>query len=658
MELKRTDGIDSSAIDEGLNQNFSMPNFIRLFEIGRIVIDNKGTSVPDFDLQAVFNVNKEKEIAEMILTNLLKCGIQGYINWYDEQSQGDIIEKIFNKIILKQFKQKYMKLISQNYNNCFQNSVFNTIDLMCSIFQFLEWNFMFHQYVYCDLSACSLVNSHWLIASWNPNSVYHIKLTELIKGTSKCNAKNNYNYKFMSKNSSKWQRVFNAKNVDIHFMVHDIINIVKDQYILSKISMMKNIQRLNFSCEKNYDSLMPLLEVIHDKCGQTIRQYDWDCRIQTSQLFAGTPVKLISAAEIRITNTYFPIIWTNECHTLKFDNLTVDSKWCNYIIDNCDCGGVKSLYIDISSNDTITHGLLNKLLSKFNNVESLDLLIAAKNFRHQMAILNWLHSNLKQDELKLGLVVTCDLKQDDYFKLCQTIDNYDIKILSLCCDIENSVGVSQRVLLNRLIQHKYLQHLGLVNHDMDAFESWRLVIDTLSMYEDSCDVVNCNTVNLNEKDGLFTSLMSIELTDCDEEKSMNLGTINLFFQLDLIAKQELFVKTDFHVKINLYDLTNDQFIQFDELWHNVSELMAKQKPIDIAVTLHRLGGMKHVFEYFASKCCDIFLSYFDNKCEAIKQYQYPKCNKYCTKVMKPITGFVMEVEELRFYVKNAFSLQN
>ena len=104
------------------------------------------------DLVNVFNNDKAqvKEAANLILTRLINDGLGVYMKkWYDEKIQAIIIEDIFNKIILKQFAQEYNELVTfsnnnnnnndNNNNRYYQNLVFNSNDLMSTVFQHLKW---------------------------------------------------------------------------------------------------------------------------------------------------------------------------------------------------------------------------------------------------------------------------------------------------------------------------------------------------------------------------------------------------------------------------------------------------------------------------------------------------------------------------------------
>ena len=153
-------------------------------------------------------------------------------NWYSERKQANVIEKIFNKIILTKFDKEYNELITFDTNNIGQRLVFNSNDLMSKIYQYLEWGWKFNG----DLFQCSLVSSHWLYHAWNINSVYHVYLIGLIEKIIKCKKNEEEN------NLTRlWQRLINAKS--IHFSV-SMVNVTNESIILNKLSRMRNVERV------------------------------------------------------------------------------------------------------------------------------------------------------------------------------------------------------------------------------------------------------------------------------------------------------------------------------------------------------------------------------------------------------------------------------
>ena len=177
--------------------NLQNPSFIRLFFMRRILhkymIDNTqcgaATGKVVEHLVSTLNDSGEeiKKTAKDIVTRLVDDGIQVYMDkWYNEKQESNIIEMIFNKIILKNFDKEYNKLVTYSNNKDgnvdmkYQRLLFNSNDLMSYIFQYLE---LYHGIENDDSYMCSLVDSHWLYHVWNVNSVYFVDLDVLIQKT-------------------------------------------------------------------------------------------------------------------------------------------------------------------------------------------------------------------------------------------------------------------------------------------------------------------------------------------------------------------------------------------------------------------------------------------------------------------------------------------
>ena len=85
------------------------------------------------ELANIFKDDKQPESLVMnILTRLTNFGIKKDMSkYYDESNQADIIEDIFDQIILKKFGQEYNKMIKYDMNNDVTND--NYIKIYYSI---------------------------------------------------------------------------------------------------------------------------------------------------------------------------------------------------------------------------------------------------------------------------------------------------------------------------------------------------------------------------------------------------------------------------------------------------------------------------------------------------------------------------------------------
>ena len=167
-----------------------MPSFVRLFVIHRVLNNANYNSNDSINIDTVVSestLNKAlHSSAQQILSQLMKHGIKDYMNkHYKEKNQANTIEIIFNQIILKQFTKEYQNVTlyptvtiagnttessDENKTN-YQNLLFNTTDIMCSMFQYFS-DFNDNNEYIGDLSNCSLVCSQWFYHAFNPNSIY------------------------------------------------------------------------------------------------------------------------------------------------------------------------------------------------------------------------------------------------------------------------------------------------------------------------------------------------------------------------------------------------------------------------------------------------------------------------------------------------------
>ena len=187
------------------------PSFVRLFLINRIMNHECTNSVTNDDqnvkttmikklVSIIPNDNIMRSVAFDIISQLIDNGIKQYmIEFYNQDKHANIIETIFNRIILTKFAKEYGNQVSfigdnNNGNNYYyQSAVFNSNDLICCIFQYLTYEMNFDG----DLSNCELVNSKWLYHVWNPQSIYFIDITKLFYLTGSYNGTNINNSSFI-----------------------------------------------------------------------------------------------------------------------------------------------------------------------------------------------------------------------------------------------------------------------------------------------------------------------------------------------------------------------------------------------------------------------------------------------------------------------------
>ena len=130
---------------------------------------------------------------------------------------------------------------------------------MCSIFRFLDYQGWFG-----DLFHCSLVNSHWLFHTWNPNCKYYNDLTNLIfKTQQQCNINSD------NRCTRTWQRVVNAKYIRFRLVnKHEI----KNNLIVNRLAMLDTVEQIDGQCIARKH--LPMLKIILHKNHRKIRRFE------------------------------------------------------------------------------------------------------------------------------------------------------------------------------------------------------------------------------------------------------------------------------------------------------------------------------------------------------------------------------------------------
>ena len=406
-------------------QKFGTPSFIRLFIINRIIgkyVKDKHSD-KDVKKQEINNLvintdldSTQQKTAKKILSNLIiKHGIKKFMsNYYNENKHAFIIEHIFQKLILINYSKEYQELTTyinnnnDNDNDSYSTSnsqcrLLNASDLMCTIYQYLEFS---------DLIQCSLVNSNFLYDSFNPNSIYYAKLTHLIsscaiqieqvvaqeiksKDKNKKKKKQRKKHKTTNANANRknnddnndhvttvrhypierqWQRFINVKHVDLSlssyhipqwqppndryrtFGTKKLISTSDDfeNFILSKLLMLSNIEIIHGLCLIYH---LKILQAILSKNRLNISKYSIRIDNEVNKLTnttsyvrplvkTRTPLILANSKDITLGSLDFAIKWSNKCENLTILRINyIDNEWCKYIINNCDCSNIKYLNI-------------------------------------------------------------------------------------------------------------------------------------------------------------------------------------------------------------------------------------------------------------------------------------------------------------------------
>ena len=622
--------IDEIEIDKINGYNLKVPSFIRLFVIQRIISryikdasNSSGMRKPEIevskviqDLVTVFQVDDSgtKEIiANEILTRLINNGIKKYMNnWYNEKTHANIIEDIFNQIILIKFGDEYNRLISFVSNNDYKNQLFNSSDLMCKIFQYLQYGYSFDG----DLFNCSLVNSYWLYHVWNVNSVFDVNLNKLIQETAKLKSTGSKKDNFITR---MWQRLIHVKSIFI-FLYQPIST---NKLLLDKLLLLKTIDFVRISLDENDDDKTAILQRVLSGSKERIKTCDisvskkhddWDEDSKKEKENQLSPLQLPNAQIIEIGDLFFYRVWSDKCHKLNLQYVHDISKdWCQFVTKYCDCSGIKNLKLvdlsfcfdqstlDAQDKQTFNYKLLKQLASKFTGLKRLKITLWDEFDKNVVLFWQLLKPIIVKNNTQIVLEIY-QLTDSDYNSLNKMIEEEKLKISKLIID-----EMHEDVDNNHTNTIKFIE-----NRDNDGLKDLQ---------------INANKFTfsiLNEKKNVLAQLSFHSINALNivthHDKGGCLSHVNDFLTLniDTIIEKKLFVIVDAVLQCGGNE---SKFLGlFKELCENISKLVIEQNAVDFDISFEETS--KEIF----NSCATVYSSHFQSK-QFVSEYKEPNCDE-------------------------------
>ena len=631
-----------------------VPSFIRLFVIARILKHCNASVDQIKQMVKVIKDLKQQQTAQDILIRLINDGIKKYMEkWFNEKEQIQVIEMMFNTIILKQFEKEYQTIMRCDDNNksqYYQRLVLNADDLMCLIFQFIKLKETFTG----DLINCGLVNSYWLYQTWNPNTIYYLCLNRLITNTirmtrnlKESNDKGSKVYDLDRILSSKWQRVATVKSVHI-----GLYNSVPSQYLLEKISMLRSIVDVSLIISDTYVSLLKAL-LYYNK--ENIKEY-WVVIRGVKQQNKLKPLELINAKDILVKHMYYYLKWSHRCKILRLVDLPdINENWIKYVIDNCDCNGIQTLIIDnISVNSLLnpetksTQLLFNKLAQKFQNLQRLSLKMNQDKAKKSMFLvsLKCLRPIIKKTSTVMTLKLHSGFAECD--KLAKIIQDTGIKMSHLkICEFDHAIDDFKPIIFNSpnleslTIDKSYLGRKCCEKKLLDLLLAMECTYTDNSKASGKKLEEKSSDGELTHGHGIksgFSSLKMIDINDKDFNTSIN--TISQILGLKLIKKNKLYLKMVF--KINVPRSNSSVFREsFKTMCKTIKSLLiSEQVPIEVSITMD--GMEQYHFENIYYPIFEQHLSQY-----ARKNWKVPIVNEYCEVLSEPV--FSLKFDEYYRY---------
>ena len=585
----------------------NVPSFIRLFIIARVLKSVNTNNDTIKKLASEMGDSKTRQIVENILTKLTTNGIKKYMKYhFKAEEQIQTIEKIFNDIILKKYEKEYVKIITYTHDSgseYYQSAVFNTDDLMCYIFEFIELESHFTG----DLINCGLVNSHWLYQSWNTNLIYPFGLDKLISDTIHLWLRSDIKNDVASAHIGKWQRIANVKSIECYSYAfsnctqgynnndnnsnnnnNNSKHLMK--FLLRQLSMLKSVTHVEFEVDENCLSFLKILDVYRKKIEWyhvKITKHEIDlegCIFKENML---SLLKLSNAQVIFIFHMYYHLMWTNKCHTLIINGLKeIESGWCQYIIDNCDCSGIKKLVFDgitfctqMNNLENSTKLLLTKLGQKFENLEHI--VIRQCGFDHDylnpcvLQLIQSLSKVVKKNKARVALKIMTDRNCD---KLVQIFSAAGIMVNSLNTWMRPTTAAIDSV-KPLILNNRDLECLDICESTgMDDLGKWKqirlveILVPWLATHE-------------NFKSSL--QMISVHRDDVNDKPKECINAINQLLSLKTVEQNKVFVRL--HVAIDIdKEKHDDHFkVSFERLCKILFLVLTiKQIPIEFILSIN------------------------------------------------------------------------
>ena len=657
---------------------FDVPRFIRLFVINRIItayLNPRNVStrnkVKDALQLLVAGLKNEqnRKIAYKILSLLIQNGIKKYMEkCYNEKEQSRVIELIFENIIIIKFGKEYQQFTTYYYNDdnyndnvkyYYQCKVFNNDDLMCLIFRYLTFTNAFIG----ELHGCSLVNSCWLYHVWNTKLIFgKYSLNYFIYATMKLGGDEDVNNSNNSVTRS-WERLVKLKSITFHSLDKSLD---ENGLLLSRLSMLNHVEEIHVSFDKTN---IRLLKVLVKQCSEKINKFhvsivDADSSIKYPVL---SPLYLPNAKIIHMETLYFYITWTKKCKELAIPR-KIDENWCQHVIDNCDCSGIKHLTIygfgvNIPDSDS-NKSILQQFSKKFVNLKRLNIEMSISGTT--LSTLSWMElfaMVLKENDGNIHVKTTADIKEDDFVSMNESVENWvhlngiaENPITRLTFDAnftEESCPTDQYAIKLIKLCRKNLRWLT-VDFDEDNTEGR------------GSNVIKCITSCLSKSDNDSkndnSSFKSIKVIDVKLLSTFkNLIIVNEMFATDklmnIFSENKIFLKV---IEVHLYknselDFSNKEssITKFKQLCSIIKSILTKQIAADIGMGFETSENRER-------KIYDkIYNSYFgdnDNSNDdrkAMGQYKQAKCNQYCIALKYPILSLIWRDDSVELYFTSA-----
>ena len=591
------------------------------------------------------------------MDNLTNLDDQGY------KQHESAIELLMKNIILE-YPQDCEQLTSSSNTEYAelhpnQHSVFNQNDMFSIILRFLEFE---------SLIACSLVDSNWLINSFNVNYIYFLSLNELFKAN--------------EPRPWVWKRLYSAKHIKVTMDdIVDTFDASLRQNCLKHLPLFSMIEKIDLEIERYTNNqifeLIKLLNAFDSKLKSFVFRAeesdpdDWDKDWKLTKFTSLAPIHLLNCVTVDVDGILFPIIISNKCEhlTLKFEcAIDYTSKYCDLsgvrylklawltlmdlnkikLTNNNRCHEMLDQDIDklcqtLSTNirHLVIHGLTHSSLRLWTAIHNQRIKGGNYNYKNitdddelimnvSMGVDDDLIDQIVRDKLTMSqLRLTCrfnsrertigSIKLLDYVLNINDETNINgnggLKVLSLAIKLNDVILEAIINSFNQLIKtnssnkqlEKVMNQLQIIEM---CFQSYRFVSPSA-----------IETSLITQWLEIFEKINIVKMTMNKNSKNKNKDTD----EFSLCSFFGIF-------KIAINDLNNENLIKM--LLNKIKDLMKQQMPISIEIGWYGESidsdsqSFKNINEY-AFNQVKVFDQIFpvETKDETPKWYQEPLCHQ-------------------------------
>ena len=475
-----------------------------------------------------------------------------------------------------------------------------------------------------------------------------------------------------------WQRICNARSV-IWYPCESGCRIRSDM-LLSQLLMFTKVEHLEYQTEDEIKILKALMHKCKDKIKVFDVMIDEDYSLYHERL---QPLKLSNARTIYLYDMQIPIVWSHRCRELDLyitDGHLIDTKWCNLIINECDCTGIQYLSVDMchsqmkhkpiiktdSNYKLHLSALFDKFAQKFTNIKKLeinfgnpnDVLLTLLLHKFQSLITNnngCIELELDTSKARLNmrtLAYICAYNSATENTQC----NYKIIINKLIARFDHrkpeqiSKELELQLKLADLAKIEYFQ----IKH---AYGKFRLAT---FIHQLTQAIFDTNDIKWNSYFGIGNlpaalKLESLKVIDIDNHMiDSDFGFINefLILMIKIANQRSICIKAHFCVEATNTTSKSMFLWQFEEFCQNVLSLMNKEGAL-IDIELQILTKSKFDDGYY-KEMNQKYLSLFDEKVILVS-HKAPKLSKYCQCRETSIIGFKKEClscMNITFHISN------